>query len=48
MKYDCLLVIGWENDTTQGYIAQVADDSNENVLYLVDHLCRHRINGTGF
>ena len=47
-KYDCLLLTGWENGTTEGRIAQVADDRNQNVLYLLDHLCRHRIKGTGF
>jgi len=34
-KYDCLLLTGWENGTMEGRIAQVADDRNQNVLYLV-------------
>jgi len=47
-KYDSLLLTSWKNGTTVSRVAQAADNRNQNILYLLDHPCRHRIKGAGF
>ena len=41
---DCLE----KNRRTEGRIAQVTDDRKQNILYLLNQPCGHRIEGAGF
>jgi len=43
-----LLLTGWKIGTTESRITQVADNWNQNILYLLNYPCRHWIKGVGF
>ena len=38
----------WKNGTVESRIGQVADNRNQNFLYLLDYPYRHRIKGARF